>query len=68
MNITKIYCDRCGEEIEMNDGDNPRQYGIMERDTIPHRYLDLCPRCYYKFVRWLTDEKEIFSVKEKDLI
>lgn len=54
MEITKTYCDKCGEEFQ---GDKYKNVCIVLSYS---KYMDLCPKCFKE----LTDIIDNFLVKE----
>ena len=57
--MKKVYCDRCGKEMEQNDNlilrektdeNNPFKANIREE------YFDICPKCRDSFFDWLNNK------------
>lgn len=49
--MKKVYCDRCGKEVEQN-------HNIILRRANPlaaeEQYYDLCPSCKEAFIGWIN--------------
>lgn len=66
--MRKVYCDRCGKEIELNDN-------ILLRKTDNHGnihtedYFDICPACRDAFFGWMNgtpaEQEKPHKVAEK---
>lgn len=51
--MKKVYCDRCGKEVEQN-------HNIILRRANPlaagEEYFDICPACRESFFGWLNNK------------
>ena len=63
MKITEVICDRCGERKELitkNDiivsFAHIELWGVNQHRTDAPQKIDLCERCYEKFIRYLESE------------
>lgn len=55
MKIVKVYCDRCGEEMEdeyFSEGDGVAYCYHKNNNVVDGKYVDLCEDCERELKEW----------------
>ena len=61
MTITKIICDRCGNEIidkQLNHLNYKSYYATLLNTGVSEKIYDICPECEQSFIKWYNDGKD----------